>query len=308
MFRATGPGKVDVLYDDVHGSGRLEALLYNFDFDDYYGRQVRPLKAEHARFLDDKVLGLLADGRTQVFLEGRASRIGTNAWNMETSMIRASRVQAYLYDNGASADQVQPNATGEELAVAPDDDERDRSVRLWVHRKLEDDRKPPPRRVPPRPKVSRHFKIAMLTGISLSQGAKIAKWLKGRAARGAALDAIFFIVWDTTNNLSCVYVYVGVGLGIGASFTPKVSVTAHGPWNAFTTEKPIGVWQFGRWSRFTSAGAFKWSVNWITIETPKGVDNVSSLRIDTGTTLGGGATTTVGDFIRIEGPSAFSGP
>ncbi|HJZ92230.1 MAG TPA: OmpA family protein [Gemmataceae bacterium] len=306
MFRATGAGKVQVILDN--GAGSLEALLYNFDFDDFIGRQFRPLKAEHTKFLDEKVLGLLANDRSAIWLQGRASRIGTNAWNMETSMTRASRVQAYLYDNGVSVDQVQPDAIGEEgAATHAEDDERDRSVLLWVYPKFKDDPKPPPRRVPPRPKVSRHFKLAMLTGISVSQSAKIAKFLRGKVARGVAVDAIFFIVWDTTNNLSCIYVYVGLGLGVGLSFTPKVSATTHGPWNSFTTSKPIGVWQFGRWSRFTSAGTWNWSLNWITIETPRGVANVYE-RIDTGTTLGAGASTTVGDFIRIEGPSPFTGP
>lgn len=304
MFRPTGFGKVEVGFDN--GVGILEALLYNFDFDDFYGREFRPLKVQHTMFLDSKVLPLLENDRGAIWLQGSASRIGTNAWNMETSMVRAGKVQAYLIDHGASPDQIQADAVGEELAAThAEDDERDRSVRLWVFPKFKYD-PPPPRRVPPRPKISRHFKLAMLTGLSVSQAAKT-KFLKGRIARGIAFDTIFFIVWDTTNNLGCIYVYIGPGIGVGLSFTPKVSATTHGPWNSFTTEKPIGVWQFGRWSRFTGAGAFKWSVNWIFIETPPGVDNVYE-RIDTGTTLGAGASTTVGDFIRVDGPLPFNGP
>jgi len=305
MFRATGPGKVEVLFDN--GVGILEALLYNFDFDDYFGRQVRPLKVEHAKFLDNKVMPLLDFDRGAIWLQGSASRIGTDDWNMVTSMMRTSRVQAHLADRGISNDQIQPDAVGEELAVnhGPDD-ERDRGVLLWVYPKFKYD-PPPPKRVPPRPKTSRYFKLAMLTGISISQSAKIPNFLKGRAGRGPAMDSIFFIVWDTTNNLSCIYVYIGLGIGVGVAALPKVSATTHGPWNDFTTDKAMGVWQFGRWSRFTSAGALDWSVNWITIETPPGVSNVYE-RINTGTTLGAGATTTIGDFIRIEGPTRFNGP
>src|SRR5262245_64486688 len=107
MYRATGAGKLKVILDK--GVGSLEALLYNFDFDDFNGRQFRPLKVEHTKFLDEKVLGLLANHRSTVWLQGRASRIGTNSRNLETSMTRAGRVQAYLYDNGVSADQVQPD-------------------------------------------------------------------------------------------------------------------------------------------------------------------------------------------------------
>ena len=69
----------------------------------------------------------------------------------------------------------------------------------------------------------------------------------------------------------------------------------------------MGVWQFGRWARFTTAGVADWTVNWITIETPKGIDNVYE-SIDTGTTYGAGGSSTIGDFIRLEGPDAFNGP
>lgn len=304
MFRATGPGKVDVILDN--GVGIMTALLYNFDFDDFEGRKQRPLKAEHIAFLDERVVPLLENDQGAIWLEGAASKIGTNSWNMETSMVRAGRVQAHLANRGISHDQIQPDAVGEELTGNHvQDDERDRAVRLWVLPKFHPG---PPARKVPKPKISRQFKIAMITGLSANQAATISKFLKGKLSRGIGIDGLFFIVWDPVNNLSCLYFYLGIGLGLGLSFTPKVSATTHGPWNSFTTEKPIGVWQFGRWSRFTSAGAFDYSVNWITIETPRGVDNVDSLKIDTGRTLGGGLSSTVGDFIRVEGPTPFTGP
>ena len=308
MFRDTGKGKFEVLYDDSHGSGSLTALLYNFDFDVFYGRKFRPLKKEHANFLDDKVLGLLASDRHAIWLQGRASRIGTNDWNMTTSMARASMVQTYLYQNGVKPDQVQPDAIGEEgTATHGEDDERDRSVMLWVQPLFKDDPKPPPKRVPPKPKVSQKFKLAMLTGVNVSQSAKIAKFLKGKLARGPAVDVIFFLMWDPTNSLACIYVYYGIGLSVGLSSLPKVSATMHGPWNEFTTTKPMGVWDFGKFSRFTTAGAWSWSVNWITIRTPAGIKDVYE-KIDTGNTLGAGMSTTIGDFIRVEGPFRYTGP
>jgi hypothetical protein len=88
---------------------------------------------------------------------------------------------------------------------------------------------------------------------------------------------------------------------------PPVSGTTHGPWNSFTTEKPIYVFQFGRWAEFSTVGFIKWSENRIGIETPKGVDNVYEW-IDTGVTLGAGASHTVGDLYRLEGASPFVGP
>jgi hypothetical protein len=320
MFRLTGPGQVQV---DVRwsGAGVLKALLYNFDFDDFADRKFRPLKPEHNKFLNDEVVPLLENDRGNIWMQGSASRIGTNFWNMTLSQTRVGRVQAYLADQEIGFDQMEVDAVGEEVANKlkhTEDDPHDRSVTIWVLPKLKFD-PPPPKRVPPKPKVTRAFKIAMVTDLSASYLVNLEKKLAalGRSGLGkalskgkggVALDFGVFIVWDTTNNLSCLYVYIGIGLAAGLTFTPSGSATTHGPWNKFTTEKPIGCWQFGRWSRFTTAGVAKWSVNWITIETPKGVDNVESLRIDTGTTLGLGASTTVGDFIRVDGPSVFAGP
>jgi len=282
-------------------------LLYNFDFDDFDKHKIRPLKAEHAQFLTDRVLPLLDSDRGFIWITGSASRIGTNAWNMETSMVRAGAVQAFLLDRGVNSDQIEPNAVGEEEAQTHAlDDEHDRAVRLWVMPKFKYEPRPP-RKVPPKPKVSDKFKIAMLTGLSASHAVKFAKFAKLKVGAGIMFDVIFFTVWDTTNNLACIYVYIAPGLGVGLPALPKVSATTHGPWNDFTTEKPMAVWQFGRWSRFTTAGVASWSVNWITIETPKGIDNVYE-RIDTGVPLGLGASTSVGDFIRVEGPDKFFGP
>jgi hypothetical protein len=308
MFRATGPGKVEV-NADFSGVGVLGALLYNFDFDDFADLKYRDLKAEHASFLADHVVPLLEDDRGNIWMQGSASRIGSNAWNMELSQTRVGRVANFLSARGIDSAQMQLDAVGEELATNhAEDDPRDRSVRLWVLPKLKFD-PPPPRKVPLRPLATRHFKIAMVTGLSVSQAVNVGKIFRGvKLGGGAALDGIFFMVWDTRNNISCLYLYIGIGLGAGLTFTPKVSATTHGPWNDFSTEKPISCWQFGRWARFTSAGIGNKSVNWITLETPKGVDNVDHLAIDTGTTLGAGASFTIGDFIRVSQPSRFTGP
>jgi hypothetical protein len=44
------------------------------------------------------------------------------------------------------------------------------------------------------------------------------------------------------------------------------------------------------------------------METPRGVNDVDSLRISTGTTLGAGMSTTVGDLFLFDKPSRFVGP
>src|SRR5262249_17992555 len=177
--------------------------------------------------------------------------------------------------------------------------ERDRSVQLWVAPKFHYVPDPIPRHVPSRPLTSRHFKITMLVSFSLSTSSVIKKFLsKMKFVRFLMAEVAAFIIWDTTNNISCMSLIFGFGPGIGIAL-PPASGTTHGRWNAFTTEKPMAVWQFGRWARFTTAGGGNTSVNWLTIETPPGIDNVY-LRINTGTTLGVAFSSSVGDLYRIE--------
>jgi hypothetical protein len=305
MFRATGQGKVDERFSTP---SFLHAVLYNFDFDDFIGLQYRPLKQEHRAYLQQHVVPMLDDDQGAVWMQGSASRIGTNDWNMTTSRARVSRVAAFLAEHGIAGEQMQLDAIGEENAAThAEDDERDRSVRLWVAPKFHYVPEPIPQRVPSKPLTSRHFKIAMLVSFSVSTSSVIKKFLsKMKFIRFVMAEVAAFIIWDTTNNISCLYLYVGIGPGIGIDLS-SVSGTTHGPWNAFTTEKPMAVWQFGRWARFTTAGGGSLSVNWLTVETPPGIDNVY-LMIDTGTTLGVAASTSVGDLYRIEQPHRFYGP
>jgi hypothetical protein len=312
MFRATGAGQVEV---DAAFSGvsTLKALLYNFDFDDYADLKYHPLKDAHASFLADKVIPLLENDTGSIWMLGSASRIGSNAWNMETSQVRVGRVADFLIKKGITTEQIQQNAVGEELAAKhSEDDPRDRSVTLWVipRFKFDPPRPPkPPVRVPRKPPVSQNFKIAMLGAVSVAVTVNAVKLLKKVKLGGAlTLDDMYLMIWDTRNNISCVYLYVAPGIGVGVSIMPNVSATTHGPWTAFTTEKPISCWQFGEYARFTSAGAFNKSINWITMRTPPGVNDINHLRIETGTTLGGGLSSTVGSLTLVDKPRRFSGP
>jgi hypothetical protein len=307
MFRATGPGKIDAVTDLVP-AGVLRALLYNFDFDDFADHKYHDLKIEHRKFLSDQVLPLLENGKGNIWMQGSASKIGADAWNMTLSQTRVGRVANFLSTQGITVEQMQLDAIGEENAKNHiDDDERDRSVQLWVYPRFNYE-PPPPRKVPRKPLTTRNFKIAMVSGLSVSQAVNVGKLFKVKIGGGLAFDGLIFLIWDTDNNIACLYVYIGIGIGAGLSFTPKVSVTTHGPWTSFTTEKPMSCWQFGRWARFTTAGAASHSVSWITMETPRGIDNVDSLSIDTGTTLGAGMSSTIGDIIRADQPYKFSGP
>lgn len=107
----------------------MEALLYNFDFDDFYGHKMRPLKEAHAKFLDKRVVPLQEGGKGHIWIRGSASRIGTGEWNMTLSQVREGTVQAYLLDRGISADQIEVEAVGSSLTAHHAlDDARDRSV------------------------------------------------------------------------------------------------------------------------------------------------------------------------------------
>jgi hypothetical protein len=64
----------------------------------------------------------------------------------------------------------------------------------------------------------------------------------------------------------------------------------------------MNVGNFGGLTRFTTAGGGNYTFNVLhMLGTPKGVHGVY-IRINTGTTYGGGATTTLGPLQRIAGP------
>jgi hypothetical protein len=188
-----------------------------------------------------------------------------------------------------------------------EDDELDRAVSLIVLPKSKS-APPPPARVPTRPSVSENFKLAMLMGVSAGHAFKWTRFLKGKVGAGLAADSLFFIIWDTNNNLSSIYAYVGAGIGVGLTVLPKASGTLHGPWNDFTTSAAISSAHFDGAARFTTIGAGNHTANWLNLlGTPEGVDAVYMM-ISTGTTIGAGASSTVGAMILLEGPSPFSGP
>jgi hypothetical protein len=305
MFRATGDGKVEV--DLGYSSpGIIKALLYNFDFDDMHSAA---LKAEHTTFLADQVIPLLENDRGHIWMQGSASRIGAAEYNKTLSQARVNRVAAFLTSHGVAPIQMQLNAVGaEQTAGHALDDEHDRGVALVVLPKAKSDPPPPPP-VPPKPMVSMQFQLTMLAGLSGAKALRFTKILKGKIGAGAAADVLFFQIWDTTNNLACIYAYVGAGIGVGLTLLPWHSATTHGPWNPFSTSPAaISSSQFDGPARFTTAGIASKSVNWINLlGTPPGVDAVYMM-IDTGTTIGAGASSTVGGFYLLEGPDPFSGP
>ena len=294
-FRATGPGLIEI-NPRYTGTGVLRALLYNFDFDDM---SVKDLKPEHAEFLRTRALPLLAQNRGMILLVGEASQVGTNQYNLKLSQRRVQRVVDFLTRNGVVSNQIRPDAVGEEQSRSPlPDDQRDRSVEFVIAPRPRHDQ-PLPRQVPPPPAVTTRFRLRQLGNLTLTGVPKVRP--SGRIGVGAAADAMLFEIEDVEHRLSAFYGYSGMGGGLGFAAAWASGTTA-GPWNDFTTSAPMNVGEFGGFTRFTTAGAWSFTVNWLhMMGTPQGVDSVY-IRINTGNTYGGGATTTAGPLQRVAGP------
>jgi hypothetical protein len=285
MYRVTGPGKIKEFTDQPYPV--IKASLYNFDFDDM---KVTELKGEHVQWLEQHIVPVLFDGNAWIWMQGQASRVGADQYNLDLSEKRVNRVAGYLRSRGVKDNQIRTDWVGERCSTAPgEDDPLDRAVLLRCQPALPQPvppPKPPPQ--PPPPPVTQDFKIRLLGGLNISKfvnAAKIKKvtdLLKWKV--GPAVDIIFFEIRDDTNGLSSFYAYGGLGAGIGGYW---VSSTHKGPANLFRTSKPIGVWQFEGFAHYTTAGVGPWSTNYFHMHgTPKGVDAVHLNGLKTGTTIG----------------------
>jgi hypothetical protein len=299
-FRATGPGRIEI-NPRYNGAGILRALLYNFDFDDM---SVMKLKKEHAEFIKTRALPLLANNRGMVMLLGQASQIGTNEYNLTLSRQRVQRVVDFFVRNGATSNQIRPDAVGEEQSRSPlRDDERDRSVEFVIVPRTRHDTRPP-RRVPPPPPVTKQFRLRQAGSLTHTGLPKPRP--TGRIGVGPAADGMLFQIEDIEHRYSAFYGFSGIGLGLGFN-AAWLSGTDTGPWNNFSTSAPMNVGDFGGFTRFTTAGGGNRTVNWLhMLGTPKGVDAVY-IQINTGTTYGIGASTTAGPLQLVAGPYPSSG-
>ena len=88
-----------------------------------------------------------------------------------------------------------------------------------------------------------------------------------------------------------------------------MSATLSGPFNDFQTTKALAVTDFGGAARFTTAGTGPYTINFLNIMgLPPGTATIPNpLKLDTGFTVGFGASTSVGRLIPgFTGP--FTGP
>lgn len=279
MLKKTGAGKCDV--DQKYSHGRLlKALLYNFNVDD------DTVKPEHTTFLKTTVVPLLEGGSGHIWMQGSASRSGTDQYNMELSRRRVKNVAIVLKSFGIGDGQMQLNAVGEEFAKGHIlEDEADRAVALVVI-PVAHDEPPPPPKIPDAPPTSDVFKVRMLAGLSASAGP-------------FQVENLFFQIADTKNNLTSFYVYSSEGVGKGLIPKLFLSGTLKGPWNVFRTTSPIRVSQFAGAARFTTAGGGPWTKNYLNMMgLPKGVSTSPIvLSIETGFTFGFSVSSSVGKMI-----------
>lgn len=119
---ASGPGKFRAFSGaDANASGGF--LLYNFD------PRRSDLKPEHEQALREVIKQLLANGRNQVRLVGRADRNESPGADVGLSMDRAETVSRFLQSIGVPASQIKLQALGEPFGF-PTGPEEDRAVQI----------------------------------------------------------------------------------------------------------------------------------------------------------------------------------
>jgi hypothetical protein len=264
--------------------------MHNYDID---GSDLKP---EHVAFLNTYVLPILNGADSRCWLQGSASHSGSDAHNLGLSQKRVDGVVAYLVSRGASRNRLIASAVGESGAsMASMEAAADRAVSLFCAPLAKPQPVPsvPPS---PAPKTNTRFRIRELGGISGGAGP-------------IGFDQLFFQLWDQANSVSTFYNYRAGGFAKGAKGGPPLSATLQGPWNDFTTSGPLATHEFGGAARFTSAGALWWTVNFVNfMGLPRGLmTNPNPLKINTGFTVGLGASTSVGAMVL--GPTyPFTGP
>lgn len=271
--------------------GGVRASLYNFDVD---GADLKP---EHTAFLNARVLPVIKAKAAKCWLQGSASKSGSDAHNMQLSKKRVDNVVAYLVGHGADASRMNSSHVGESMAnMKVNEAEGDRAVSLLCAPLLAPPVRPDPPPEPERPKTTTHFKIRELGGLGAGFGP-------------VAVDQIYFQIWDPKHHLTTFYQYDAGGIGKGVKGGPPLSVTLEGPWNDFVTTGALRTDEFGGAARFTTAGTMWWTTNTVNfMGLPRGIaTNPNPLDISTGFTVGAGASSTVGTMIK--GPTyPFTGP
>ncbi len=277
----------------------VAAYLYDFDIDGY------DLKKNHKDWLDLSVVSHVKKSPVvwQAFLDGTASYTGEFKHNVALSAQRVEQVKNYLEAKfaGQSFD-IQTSAFGYTSAMASGkkygkEDERDRAVVVVVQEKSKP--KPPP---PPPPQIA--IPLPKLPSLSVDDYFMI-RMLGGASIGGdfGGGDELGFEIWAQNLKKSAFYGYSGRALGF--SLAP-VSETLEGiHWTEFWTRKeeggtlidaPVYLDAFEGLARFNTIGSPLDSVNFLYIDGLGGktVTRPEPVLIETGTTIGVGASVSLG--------------
>ncbi len=154
---------------------------------------------------------------------------------------------------------------------------------------------PPDIPIPPGPApspVSSNFRIRFIGGLN--------------AGAGVAGDVLFFRIWDIKNNLGLKYRYAGVGAGFGLPKVPVVG-TFSGPFTDFATIKPVPVGIFAGPAHWTSLGGGPSTRNILQVFFIAGLPSGVQTFVETGFTLGAGASSSFGFMVPIGEVARFTG-
>jgi hypothetical protein len=134
-MKPTGPGKIEALPTNWHWEDNTQFAeptlrLYNFDVDS------SELKQAHMEFLNKQVVFFLDDNPgARVTVVGSASLTGESDHNVMLSEKRAKAVTDFFVSKGIAASKFKPGGPfgiGDASASPSKEDERDRSVTLWL--------------------------------------------------------------------------------------------------------------------------------------------------------------------------------
>ena len=289
MLKSTGKGKV--AESSAVPVGGVRASLYNYDID---GSDPKP---EHLAFLSMRVLAIVTGKSARCWLQGSTSHTGAESYNLLLSKARVDKVAAYLVSRGATSSRLLVSHVGESMAsMTIAEADGDRAVTLLCAPLMP----APARRAPAPPantlKITSQFKIRELGGLSGGIGPVLT-------------ETIYFQIWDVKNHVTTFYQYTAAGIGKGFKAGPPISATLQGPWNDFVTTAAMGSDEFAGAARFTTVGTMWWTFNTVNfMGLPRGIKtDPNPLDINTGFTVGAGASSSVGAMVR--GPTyPFSGP
>jgi hypothetical protein len=231
------------------------ACLYDFSVN---GAE---LKSAHRTWLDQKVVARLKGStanKWRIYLDGSASRTGTEDYNYGLSELRLREVRGYLEERLHDISvEYKERPWGEWLATtAGEADEMEdslfRAVLVTVQVLTQPPPPPPPHREPPKmwpnPKPStkefKAFKIRIVKGKSRSIGGPILRKIAGRLPVVLVSDDLTFAIDDIEEKLEAKYQYDGGGFGGVIGFNRDWSYGAGDRWSTFQAPRSFSINDF----------------------------------------------------------------